>query len=108
MIQVRVRRGSEGEITAISAHGHANYAPAGEDIVCAAVTNLFATIYSALTDLLDVDVDLMMAEGELLIEVHDTAVIHQEQVQLLLRTCLLGLEQLSLSYEAYVQVQEEK
>ncbi len=59
MIRVRVRCGPGG--AELTAQGHAGYAPAGQDIVCAAVSSVLYT----LAGLLDANGELeAFAQGE--------------------------------------------
>lgn len=48
MITVKIRRNQAQEVIAFSVEGHADYAPPGEDIVCAAVSVLAQTIVMGL------------------------------------------------------------
>ncbi|MCR4791040.1 MAG: ribosomal-processing cysteine protease Prp [Treponemataceae bacterium] len=48
MIQVLLSRSSDGLLQSCSAQGHANHAPKGYDIVCAAVTSLLRTVLERL------------------------------------------------------------
>lgn len=44
MIRVRIKKDSMHNIQSIRVSGHANYAPRGQDIVCAAVSTLLQTV----------------------------------------------------------------
>jgi uncharacterized protein YsxB (DUF464 family) len=48
MIRVELRAAADGALRSCTAAGHAGFAPAGTDIVCAAVSMLLRTVASAL------------------------------------------------------------
>lgn len=119
MIRVQASR-RNGDIVRITASGHAGYDEAGRDIVCAGVTAIMTTIYSALTDLLAVKPDASFEEGRLEIDldaVHQKLAVTNEnersartwaQAQLLMETCLLGLRQLAGSYGRWIRLSAEE
>ncbi|MDI9496914.1 MAG: ribosomal-processing cysteine protease Prp [Bacillota bacterium] len=119
MIRVQASR-RDGDIVRITASGHAGYDKAGRDIVCAGVTAIMTTIYSALTDLLAVRPEASFAEGWLEIDlraVHGKQEVANRneisartwiQAQLLMETCLLGLRQLAESYGHWIELGAEE
>ncbi|MGI6077342.1 MAG: ribosomal-processing cysteine protease Prp [Fastidiosipilaceae bacterium] len=107
MITVRVKRNPDGFPYALSSTGHAGYAEPGQDIMCAAVSALATTTLSALTDLIKVEVDYVLAEGEIYCEVLEQALTdkQREGIQLLFDTFELGCIQLADSYDyKYIKV----
>ena len=79
MITVKVKRRSDGFPYALSCTGHAGYAEAGADIICAAVTALATTTLSALTDIIAVEVDYHLADGDIRCEVQQTEGLSAKQ-----------------------------
>lgn len=77
----------------ISAHGHAGYAPLGQDIVCAAVSSLLCTL--ALCD----EVEAEQGEGTLRLSAEAT-----EAVCYLFRAIAAGLAELAVQYPSHVSL----
>jgi len=63
MVKVEIKRNERGEIISYSAWGHADFAPQGEDIVCAAVSVLIQTIALGLLDNLGLKVETEIKDG---------------------------------------------
>lgn len=105
MLKVSVGRDKAGRTQSISVKGHAGYAEAGEDIVCAAVTAIMTTTITGMTDILDLEPESIVEEGHISLTLEypeDEALAGQ--AQLLLETCALGLRQLELSYQDYIVI----
>ena len=108
---IRVRAATKGgALVRIQATGHAGYADSGSDIVCAAVTAVMATTYTALTDLLDLEVEGCFEAGWLSIALTDAddaaSRRDDEKIAILMDSCLLGLRQIAESYGRWVRVEE--
>jgi uncharacterized protein YsxB (DUF464 family) len=65
MLEVRFRRDSRQRLSSVFASGHAETAPHGEDIVCAAVSALLQAAWVGLTDVAGVAVEGRRASGDL-------------------------------------------
>lgn len=65
MITVKIRRDQAQEIIAFSVEGHADYAPPGEDIVCAAVSVLAQTTAMGLIRNLGLNPQVEIRDGYL-------------------------------------------
>lgn len=108
MIKVQIHRNRSGFPYGFTCKGHAGYNNDGPDIICAAVTSLATTVISALTDLLHLDVDYILAEGDISCTVplnHQISERTAAGVELLMNTFQLGCEQIALSYgDKYVKV----
>lgn len=106
MIDVQVRR-VHGRVTGFTVHGHAGYAPRGEDIVCAAVSALTDTVTLSLLRLAGVAVRVEAREGHLacsLPEVlEDDAA---ERADLLINTLLLGVEEIARAYPGRLRLRD--
>jgi uncharacterized protein YsxB (DUF464 family) len=97
MIRVRVRHAPPFRL---EVKGHAGQAPAGQDLVCAAVSALMETLVLGLEDVSapgrwSLDSGRFVYEGE-----------PDERAALLLRTTLLGLRSLAGSHGRYISVEE--
>ncbi len=111
MIKVTVRYDLAGQPTGFSCRGHAGYQTDGEDIICAAVTTLAATLISSLTDLLQVeDLTFHLNDGDIGCQLGPSALVEAGdvgQVKLLFQAFELGCRQIAYSYDGkYVQVEE--
>ena len=96
-----------GEIREISWRGHAGYAEAGSDIVCAAISSLTTTCVNALEtvagvqpivrqDAANAAVHLRLPDGLTGARAHDA--------QTILRTVLQGLSDLALEYPKHIRI----
>ncbi|MDG0871745.1 ribosomal-processing cysteine protease Prp [Paenibacillus thiaminolyticus] len=107
MIHVTVRRKPDRSIAGFSIEGHAEYAPHGEDIVCAGVSAVSVGAANAIEALTGVELECEMKDGFLsgtvpFIERKDI----EAQVQLLLESMIIGLQSIEASYESYLQIEE--
>ena len=100
-------RRPDGILTGYRAQGHTGYAPAGQDIVCAAVSALTQSTLNGLRSVLkapvmfDIDDQGASLEAELTPEASKEQV---EQAQLLLVTMLEGLQAIERSYPRNVRI----
>jgi uncharacterized protein YsxB (DUF464 family) len=101
MIRVRVTE-REGRICGFSVSGHAGYAEAGRDVVCAAVSALTLNAVNSCERLLGVRLACRDDGRALHCRVPDTP--KDASVQLLLRSMVFGLEQTAEAYPQFVQV----
>ncbi|NLN16350.1 MAG: ribosomal-processing cysteine protease Prp [Firmicutes bacterium] len=99
MILVDLYEDAQGRISGFRVHGHAGYAPRGEDIVCAAVSALAQTTVLGLAEHAGAQPLVDVKEGDLSCEVPSP---EAAGVQLLLRTMVSGLEQIAANYPGYV------
>jgi uncharacterized protein YsxB (DUF464 family) len=101
MIRVEVFETS-GRITRFSVSGHAGYAEAGEDIVCAAVSALTLNAVNSCEKLLGIRLSYEDDGDMLVCDVPRTE--RDSEVQLLLRSMVFGLEQTQTLYPEHVRV----
>ncbi|NJP40993.1 ribosomal-processing cysteine protease Prp [Oscillospiraceae bacterium HV4-5-C5C] len=105
-------RDDQRQIRRIEARGHADYAPNGEDIICAAVTAVLTTCISALTDLAGIEPVTKVLEGDILLELPDLESLsrqQQTQVDTIMSVAALGCKQIEFSYgQRYVSVKDEQ
>ncbi|NLY89372.1 MAG: ribosomal-processing cysteine protease Prp [Firmicutes bacterium] len=89
------------------AEGHAGYAPAGSDIVCAGISALLQSTVIALAELLSIPVELKMEKKTGLFICRLPAALtgeKQEKADLLLRSMHLGLLRMADEYPGHLKV----
>lgn len=86
----------------IKVRGHANYAPHGQDIVCAGVTALTQTLVESLETLTGNEIKYDMSPGRVDIEIKDP----DEDAQLLMDSFLVGVYMIADEFPEYVRVEE--
>jgi uncharacterized protein YsxB (DUF464 family) len=89
------------------ATGHTGYAPAGQDIVCAAVSTLVQTTVLGLHELVGLKLKIEQEPKTglyscLIVPTDDD--VKLEQAHLLLNLMYLGLQQIAEEYRKYVQI----
>lgn len=100
----------KNQICAFEISGHAGYAPAGEDIVCAAVTVLTFNTVNAIEAFTDVPFKAEADEkkGGYLKVTFPVEGMQDEKVQLLLQTLQLGLSGIETEYQKYMTLNIEE
>lgn len=96
MITVVIRRNQKNEILSFGVKGHADYAPKGEDIVCAAVSALAQTVAMGLSKNLGLSPKVEISPGYLSCTL--PAELEREvrqQADLVLKVMLTGLEEIA-------------
>lgn len=83
---------------AVIIEGHANYAPRGQDIVCAAISALWQTLLCSL----DVSAEDITERNET--ELHMENRNLSESAQLLIDSFFIGVEAVAKAYPDYVKV----
>ena len=106
MTTVRIVRDGT-EIRQVSVCGHAGFAPSGEDIVCAGISVLMTTGVNALEAVAGLMPNVVQDEKRALISLSlpdggNADARHDAQV--ILRTVLQGLSDLSLAYPKYLTI----
>lgn len=108
MITVHIFRLSDGSIRGFSVKGHANYAIAGEDIVCAGVSAVTVGTVNSIEALTGVQLDAEMEHGFLSAYlpsgIQDNNIY--PQVQLLLESLVVMLKSIVDSYGEYIQIKQ--
>ena len=84
--------------------GHANYAPRGQDIVCAAVSALWQTLIASLDELADYHAEY--EEWPLQIEFNFENLT--ENAQLLIDSFFIGANGIAAAYPDYVTVTDRR
>ena len=93
---------SEGKLTGFMCKGHAGFARAGKDIVCAAVSVLSTTCANALESVAGVTPKVEAEDGYMKIMLPEGCDNHDAQV--ILRTFEQGMRDIEASYSKYIQI----
>lgn len=102
MLEVRFRRNGEARLCSIAASGHAGWADAGADIVCAAVAALLQGAWLGLTDYAHVEVDGRRTKGELSLRWSETDG-ERDDVAAIAGTAELAVMQIARQYPDHVR-----
>ena len=86
---------------AVHIRGHANYAPHGQDIVCAGVTALTQVLVKSLETLTGNEIKYDMSPGRVDIEIGNP----DEDAQLLMDSFLVGIEMIADEFPEYIRVE---
>lgn len=98
MIKVLIK--SEGEkLQSLEVKGHANSAPHGEDLICAAVSAVVTGGANAIKDLNDIEIKL--DEGYALFKVNNSLSSHDEIV---METIITGLKTIAEGNDKFIQI----
>ena len=101
MIRITIEKSSDSYVSFRSC-GHAGYAPAGEDIICAAVSALVITAVNSIETFTDDSMELEEGEGYVFFRL-DSPV--SKETRLLMDALVLGLTQIEESCDSkYLEV----
>ena len=103
MTTVALWQNEQGCVTRLRASGHAGYAEAGSDIVCAAVSVLMTTCVNALESAASAKPLLKTDEAKGIIDIWVQNASSRD-VQTVIRTVMCGLNDLSEAYPKHVQI----
>ncbi|HHT48851.1 MAG TPA: ribosomal-processing cysteine protease Prp [Firmicutes bacterium] len=106
MTLVQVLR-SGGRLVGFKAKGHTGYAQAGQDIVCAGVSTLIQTAVLGLQELAGLDLEIKQEQKSgffscFIVTTDDETKL--AKADLILNLMYLGLQQIALDYQKYVQI----
>jgi len=106
MLEVRFRRDSRDRLSSVVSTGHAEQAPHGEDVACAAVSAVLQAAWAGLTDVAGVPVTGHRRSGDLLMrwpeDVRDRADVHA-----IVATAELAVEQIAKQYRGAIRYVRE-
>ena len=105
MIRVNVYKSGKGKIRGFKCLGHAEYADAGEDIVCAAVSALTETALLGIGEYLHRNVDYDLASGKLIMKLKDSP---DSLTEAILQTMSIGLEKVAETAPQAVKIRWEE
>ncbi|EFR31362.1 ribosomal-processing cysteine protease Prp [Eremococcus coleocola] len=110
MINIQIASNHKGQIQSLEVSGHAGFAEAGEDIVCAAVSSQLISIENSLQALLEIPVTSQVDEiegGYLKLDIAETGEKRRDQDgQLLLRHLVFALDVLAENYPEYIKIKQ--
>jgi len=98
---------NNGEIDGFRAKGHAGYAEAGEDIVCAAVSALTQATEYGLTEVIGAPVERKLNEkrADYTVELASSAdAAVRQQAQVLLKTLAGSLQSIANEYPRHIRI----
>lgn len=109
MTHVTIYRNRKRECIGFTAIGHADYAEAGEDLICASISVLVINTCNAIETLTGTAVSLVTNEEEGLVDcrLKDSP---SEQTELLFSAMILGIRSMAENedYEEYIQLSFEE
>ena len=104
MTTVSFLRDARG-LCGIRVSGHAGYAPAGEDIVCAAASVLITTCANALESVAGIRPNVSHSERPVMIQVALPGGLSSEHdARIILRTAEQGFLDIAAQYPSYLQI----
>ncbi len=106
MTSVEILRDTDKKIFGFRSRGHAGYAEAGQDIVCAGVSTLLQTAVLGLEEYLKLDPKVEQEQGWLHCQLERDIFLNRE-IDAVLETMVLGLKALARQYPQHLQVAEE-
>lgn len=105
MIKIQIFRNAAREISGFTVNGHANAAPHGQDIVCAAVATLTQTAVLGLERHLGREVSLEIGAGNLVLELNGAP---DALTGAILETMLIGLREVAQISPNSVRIAEHR
>ena len=106
MIHVVIYQNEKEECTGFQTEGHAEYADPGQDIVCAAASILVINTINAIEEFTEDDASLISEDEMGMISYH---LNHpSKDAQLLLKSLILGFENMESNYEEYIDLTFEE
>ncbi|MFU0800915.1 MAG: ribosomal-processing cysteine protease Prp [Xylanivirga thermophila] len=107
MINVKILRDVQGSVQGFELVGHAGYAQAGQDIVCAAVSAIVQTAVMGLSDVLNIDIDYMQHKGNVVCSISENIDLQKRKyADIILETMIVGLKSIQLEYNKYISIKE--
>lgn len=107
MLEVTFYRDEHARLRGMSAHGHADFAEHGQDIVCAAISGIVQAARLGLERYAGGELSVHQDEGQFDVQISPSG-RDAESVQAILTTAELALTQLAWSYPEHVSVARER
>jgi uncharacterized protein YsxB (DUF464 family) len=104
MTLVTFYKNSQNTIVGFRTEGHAGYADAGYDIVCAAISILVINTINAVEKFTDIDCDIISDEEEAVISLMAKPVILSNEFKVLLDALELGLSSIAADNANYLSI----
>ncbi len=109
MVNVNICRDKAGNIKKFVVKGHAGYAKAGRDIVCAAVSAVAYTAAGALDELIGIKDFFEERDGFMLCSIDvDISPEQQHDAKIIMAAAQVGFKQIELAYPKHVKVMDEE
>ncbi|MCM1245832.1 MAG: ribosomal-processing cysteine protease Prp [Roseburia sp.] len=97
MIRVRVKKSDSGKVTGFNVSGHAGFAKAGTDVVCAGVSALVINCINSIEQFSDTRFDLVQNEQDGVIDFSCKEPLDDKAV-LLMKSLFLGVQEIQDTY----------
>jgi len=103
MTSVIFKRKNE-RLIAFKIEGHAGFDDLNRDIICSAISMVSQTTLIGILEVLKVEVEYCIEDGFLSLSLEEKSMDEIEKCQVLLKTMLLGLKNIQISYGDYINV----
>ncbi len=107
MTTVTIQKNGEGSIVRFQVDGHTGFAPAGEDIVCAALSSVTWTVMNGLENVLHIPITYQVEEGFSECSLPELSPEMREKADILLNSMEQFLEDLKHQYGDFIIVNVE-
>ena len=95
--------GSDGSLTGFDISGHSDYAPEGEDIVCAAVSAMSYLTANTVIEVLKIKADVSVKDGFMSLKVREN---EAKFCEVPLKGFYLQMKELVKQYPEYIRIKE--
>jgi len=106
VLKVTFRRDSRNRLSSLFAEGHAGWADAGQDVVCAAASAVLQAAWLGLAEHAHVAVEAERSGGRLALR-WPAAARDREDVQAIVATAELSIDQIARQYPEHVRADRE-
>ncbi|WP_223068274.1 ribosomal-processing cysteine protease Prp [Paenibacillus caui] len=107
MIIVTIKRDEQRSVTGFKIEGHANFAKAGRDIVCAGVSAVTVGTVNAVEELTGIAMNARMKNGFLSADLPLSFPVEaKEKAELLLSSLVVMLRTIEKSYGKYIKIED--
>ena len=98
------KKSPNGDIVGFKTQGHAGFADAGEDIVCAAISMLVINTINSIDQFTDSDCDVTADEEKAIISLMVRSSNNKKEIQVLLKALELGLSSVAHDNPDYLSI----
>ena len=102
MIKIKISHASNHQVSFLEVKGHANSAPHGEDLICAAVSGILGGGFNNLRNVNDYEIKL--DEGYALFKTNSQLDAHDEVV---IETIICGLKSIQELYPKFIDIKTD-
>ena len=107
MLVIKIEGSSDDDLIGFEVRGHAGYADAGEDIVCAGVSAVLQTAALALEQLFSIKPYLVVTHGHMVCRLPNYDDPQDRlRAQTILQAAILGCRNIALQYPNHIQLRE--